>query len=123
MNRLIPALALVPALFATGAVAQSVSEEVTRQLWCGTALTVAFTELPDDLGEDERAEIQSYIDGGNALIAEAAAAHLEAGFTQEDVDRITAEIVPVVTEQVTGDASAAQFSFEECAAILPGSPE
>ena len=39
MNRLIFALALTPALFVTGAFAQTVRDDVTKQLWCGTALS------------------------------------------------------------------------------------
>ena len=39
---------------------------------------------------------------------------------QEAADKIKAEIVPVVTEQVTGSGENAQFTFEECLAILPG---
>ena len=38
MKRLIAAAAILPALLATGAFAQTVTDEVTMQLWCGTAM-------------------------------------------------------------------------------------
>lgn len=119
MNRLILALALTPALLTTGVFAQSVSEDVTRQLWCGTAFTVVFGTLPDTVTDEQRAESKVYSDAGAALIAEATQAHLDAGFTQEAVDKIKADLVPAVTTQVGGDGSSAQFSFEDCAALIP----
>ena len=59
-------------------------------------------------------------DPKTALIEIAIQAHLDAGFTQEAADKIKADIVPVVTEQVTGDGSTAEHTFDECLAILPG---
>lgn len=120
MNRLIAAAAVLPALFATGAVAQSVTDEVTMQLWCGTAMVVAFSNPPPGITDEQLAEAQGYVDAGTALIETAVKAHVDAGFTQEAADKIKADIVPVVTEQVMGDGSSAQYSFEECLAILPG---
>lgn len=120
MHRLIAAAAVLPALLATGAVAQSVTDEVSMQLWCGTAMVVAFSSPPPDVTEDQLAEAQAYVDAGAELIEIAMQAHLDAGFTQEAADKIKADIVPVVTEQVMGSGEDAQFTFEECLAILPG---
>ncbi len=119
MNRLIAAAAISPALFATGALAQSVTEEVTKQLWCGTAMVVAFSNPPPGLTDEQLAEAQAYVDAGTELVEIAVQAHVDAGFTQEAADKIKADMVPVVTEQVMNDASSAQFTFEECLAILP----
>jgi hypothetical protein len=120
MKRLIAAAAILPALFATGAYAQSVTEDVTMQLWCGTAMVVAFSNPPPGLTDEQLAEAQGYLDAGTELIEIAIQAHLDAGFTQEAADKIKADIVPVVTEQVAGDGSNADHTFEECLAILPG---
>jgi hypothetical protein len=120
LNRLIPtALALLPGLMTGAAQAQSVSDEVNMQLWCGTAMMVAFSNPPPDVGEDELAEAEDYIARGAALIELAIKAHLDAGFTQEAADKIKADLVPVVSEQVLGSGEDALYSFEECLEILP----
>lgn len=123
MHRLIAAAAVLPALFATGAFAQSVTDEVTMQLWCGTAMVVAFSNPPPGITDEQLAEAQAYVDAGTTLIDTAVQAHLDAGFTQEAADKIKADIVPVVTEQVMGGGSDADHTFEECLAILPGMDE
>lgn len=120
MNRLIAAAAVLPALFATNAFAQTVSEEVSKQLWCGTAFVVFFSTPAPDLTPDQLAEVQAYVDAGNALIAIAVQGYVDAGFTQEAADKAKVDIVAVVTEQVSGDGSTAQYGSEECFAILPG---
>lgn len=120
MNRLIAAAAILPALLASGAQAQSVTDEVTMQLWCGTAMVVAFSNPPPGVTDEQLAEAQGYIDAGKELIEIAMQAHLDAGFTQEAADKIKADIVPVVTGQVMGDGADADYSFEDCLAILPG---
>ena len=117
MHRLIAAAAVLPALLATNAFAQTVTDEVNMQLWCGTAMVVAFSNLPAELTDEQRAEAQGYLDGGAALVELAIQAHLDAGFTQEAADKIKQDIVPVVTEQVMGDGSNAEHTFEECLAI------
>jgi hypothetical protein len=119
MHRLIAAAAVIPALFATGAFAQTVSEDVTKQLWCGTAMVVAFSNPPPGITDEQLAEAQGYVDAGTALIETAIQGHLDAGFTQEAADKVKADMVPVVTEQVMGSGENAQFTFEECLEILP----
>jgi hypothetical protein len=123
MKRLIAAAAILPALFATGAFAQTVTDEVNMQLWCGTAMVVAFANPPPGLTDEQLAEAQRYVDAGTTLIETAVQAHLDAGFTQEAADKIKADIVPVVTEQVMGDGANAEHTFEECLAILPGADQ
>ena len=83
MKRLIAAAAILPALLTTGAFAQSVTDEVNMQLWCGTAFTIAFGgEPPEELSDEEVAQGKAFFDGGIQLIALAELAHLDAGFTQ-----------------------------------------
>ena len=102
MNRLIAALALTPALFTTGAFAQTVSEDVTKQLWCGIAMITAFANPPEGLPEAQLAEAKGYFDGGLVLISDAEQAHIDAGFTQEAVDKLKTDLVAEITPVVTG---------------------
>lgn len=122
MLRLIPAAALASALLISAAQAQTVSDDVSKQLWCGTALVVAYGSVPSDADPAMLADVKTYTDAGNALIEQAVQAHLDAGFTQEAVDKLKADIVAEVTPIVVdgGDASKAKYTFEECTAILPG---
>lgn len=121
MNKLILALALTPVLFTTGAFAQTVSEDVTKQLWCGTALVVAFSSPPPDVTSEQMAQAQTYIDGGNKLVDDATQKHLDAGFTEEQITTLksglVAEITPIVSG--TGDPSKAKYTFDDCVALLP----
>ncbi|MEO7221807.1 MAG: hypothetical protein ABIY37_04985 [Devosia sp.] len=120
MKRLIAAAALTSALFVTGVQAQTVTEDVTKQLWCGTAMVVAFSNPPPGITEAQLAEAQAFVEAGTALIDAAVKAHVDAGFTQEAADKIKTDIVPVVTEQVMGSGENAQFTFDDCLAIMPG---
>jgi hypothetical protein len=124
MLRLIPAAAIASALFVSAASAQTVGDDVTKQLWCGTALVVAYGSVPSDADPALLADVKTYTDAGNSLIDQAVQAHLDAGFTQEAVDKIKSDVVAEVTPIVVdgGDASKARFTFEECIAILPGAP-
>ena len=121
MNKLILALALMPALITTGALAQTVPEDVTKQLWCGTALVVAFSNPPPDVTKEQMAQAQVYIDGGNKLVDEAGQKHLDAGFTEEQLTTLksglVAEITPIVSG--TGDPSKAKYTFDDCVSLLP----
>jgi hypothetical protein len=121
MNRLIFALALAPALLTTGAFAQTVSADVTKELWCGTALVVAFSNPPSDATSEQLAQAQTFIDGGNMLLSEATQKHLDAGFTEEQVTKLKSDLVAEITPIVsgTGDPSKAKYTFDDCAAMLP----
>ena len=115
MKSLFAALALTPLLIASGAQAQTVSEDVNKQLWCGTAFIIFFGETPPpDVSE---ADAKAYVDGANALIELAVKAHLDAGFTQEQVDKIRTDVETKVRSEIT--TGPAQYSPEECIAILP----
>jgi hypothetical protein len=125
MNRLILALALTPALLTTGALAQSVSDDVSKQLWCGTAFVVAFSNPPEGVTPDQLAEAKVYIDQGNGLIDKATQAHLDAGFTEEQVTTLKADLVTKVTDQITNSPDKADYKFEDCVALItpPAAPE
>ena len=119
MNRLFFALALTPALLTTGAFAQTVSDDVSKTLWCGTAFVVAFSAPPAGTPDDQLAQAKTYVDSGNTLIDQATQAHLDAGFTEEQVTTIKADLVTKVTDQVTNSPDKADYKFEDCVALLP----
>jgi hypothetical protein len=119
MNRLFLALALTPALFATGALAQSVGDDVTKEMWCGSALIIAFSNPPEGVSPEQLAQAKIYIDGGNKLVADATQKHLDAGFTEEQVTKIKADLVTEVTAAVSGDGTDAKYTFDQCAALVP----
>jgi len=118
MNRLI-AFALASALLTSAAAAQTVSDDVSKQLWCGTAMQVAFANPPEGLSEEQLAEAAGYIAAGTVMIDTATQAHLDAGFTQDAVDKLKADLVTEVTPAVTGQADNAKYTFEECVALIP----
>jgi hypothetical protein len=122
MNRLFVALALTPALISTSAFAQTVSEDVSKQLWCGSAFVAAFANPPPGVPSDQLALAQQYIDQGNGLIDDAAQKYLNAGFTEEQLTKVKADMVTEVTAAVTGDGGNAKYTFEECKALLPDPP-
>ena len=64
MNRLILALAFTPALFSTAALAQTVPDDVAKELWCGSAFVAAFSNPPPGVPSEQLALAQNYIDQG-----------------------------------------------------------
>ena len=122
MHKLILALGLVPALFTTAAFAQTAPDDAQKAMWCGTAFVAAFKAAPSDATSEQLAQAQTYIDAGNKMIADATQAYLNAGFTEEQVTKVKADLVTQVQPVVTGDGSGAKYSFEDCAALLPQPP-
>src|ERR1700712_570260 len=96
MNKLILALGLVPALFSTAALAQTVPEDVSKAMWCGTALVAAFSTAPSDVTSEQMAQAQGLIDAGNKLIDDATQKYLNAGFTEEQVAKVKSDLVAEV---------------------------
>jgi len=115
MNKLILALGLMPALLTTGAfAAPTVADDVTKEMWCGTAFVVAFGNAPSDATSEQMSQAQVYIDQGNKFIDDATQKHLDAGFTEEQVTKIKTDLVAEVTPVVTGDGTNAKYTFEDC---------
>jgi hypothetical protein len=115
MKSLFAALALTPLLIATGAQAQTVSDDVNKQLWCATAFVLFFSEMkPDDVSDEDA---KAYVDSANGLLEIAIKAHLDAGFTQEQIDALRVELEPRVRVEIT--TGPAQYAPEDCIAIMP----
>jgi hypothetical protein len=122
MNRLILAFAIAPALFTTGAFAQTVSDDVAKQLWCGEALVVAFSNPPPNVPSEQLSQAQGFIDSGNKLIDDASQKYLDAGFTEEALTKTKTDLVKEVTDVVTGNGANAKYTFDECNTLLTGAP-
>lgn len=122
MNRLILALALTPALFTTGAFAQTAPDDAAKQLWCGSAFVAAFSSPPPGVPAEQLALAQKYIDQGNVMIDGAGQKYLDAGFTEEQLTKVKADLVAEVTAAVGGAGGSAKYTFEECKALMPDAP-
>ncbi|MBN9305112.1 MAG: hypothetical protein BGO82_09610 [Devosia sp. 67-54] len=120
MNRFILTLAFAPALVSTGAFAQTVSDDVSKQLWCGEALVAAFSNPPPGVPSEQLTQAQVFIDGGNRLIDDAGQKYLDAGFTEEQLTKVKTDLVTEVTAVVTGSGANAKYSFDDCNAVLNG---
>jgi hypothetical protein len=109
----------IPALLlATSAMAQEVPADSVKDLWCGIAFGIVSENAPTDVTEDQKAVIQAYTDGGQMLIERAKTAHLANGYTDESFATHLDSLTSDVTVQVNASDNSAQFSFEECSALL-----
>ena len=122
MNRLTLALALAPALLTTAALAQTAPVDAEKQLWCGSAFVAAFSNPPPGVPSDQLALAQQYIDQGNGMISAAGQLYLNAGFTEEQLTKVKADLVTEVSAAVNGNGGNAKFTFEECKALMPNPP-
>jgi hypothetical protein len=140
MNRL---LALAPALLLAAPVlaqdAPAAPEAGYQNLWCHIAFTAASASIPALPAEELEAaraaganatpeqlellevdrQVQLVVNGIPTLLDAANASYTEAGFTTEQFDAAKVELEPVVTAQVTGGGAEAEFTFEQCSALLP----
>lgn len=117
MHRLAFALALVPALLASGARAQSVSDDVAKQLWCGEAFQTLYAAQKDQITPDIQPTYDAYVAAANALVDKGTQGYLDAGYTEEQVNKIKADLVAEVTPVVTGQAQG-KYSEGDCNQLL-----
>lgn len=117
MKKLALALALAPVLLATGAKAQTVSDDVAKTLWCAEAFTVLFESQKAQVPPDQMAEFNAYVDGTKAMEAKAVADYLAGGFTQDQVDKLKTDLVTEVTPVVTTGAKG-KFGPDDCNPLL-----
>jgi hypothetical protein len=110
---------LLPALFlATAAPAQEVAEESAKDLWCGIAFGIITAEAPTDATAEQQALIKQFSEGGVMLVDRARTAHLESGFTEESLASHIETLTADVNTQVHAAGNTAQYSFEECSALI-----
>lgn len=139
MNRF---LILAPALlFAFPAVAQDVPPDTYKDLWCGIAFGIASANVPNASAEDLTAAraagdkatadqqsmiaqddmIQQLKTGGEGLVTKATDAYKALGFTDETFGTTQTDLTTKITGQISGTdaANPAEFSFDDCMALLP----
>jgi hypothetical protein len=136
-------LVFIPAvLLAAPALAQTAPDDAYRDLWCGLAFAAASQTLPftdeelaaaqaaGDKATDEQKTIleqqnlvEQFVSGGQTLVERAEAAYKAAGFTDESFNQTKSDLEPKVTAQISGTGEQAEFTFEECSALLPISTE
>ena len=136
-------LALAPALLlAVPALAQdapAAPEAGYQNLWCHLAFVATSAQIPTLPVEDleaartagtnatpEQAEllamdgqIQIVLTGIPVLLDTATASYTGAGFTAEQFEAARAELDPKVSEQVNSGGVGAEFTFDQCPALLP----
>lgn len=112
-------MALLPAvLLSAAAFAQEAPEAAKMDLWCGIAFNIVASDIPSDATEEQKTVVKQYTDGAQMLIGRATAAHMEAGYDEAGFAAHKAEREARVTAQVNVTGDQADYSFEECSALL-----
>lgn len=118
MHRLALAFALVPVLLSTTAQAQTVSDDVAKQLWCAEAFTVLFKAQASMISSEEQPIFDAYVAAAGELLDAATQAYLDAGFTEEQVSKVKADLVTEVTPVVTSQNQTGKFTPDQCNPLL-----
>ena len=118
MHRLALAFALVPALLTTTVQAQTVSDDVAKQLWCAEAFTVLFTAQASMISSEEKPIYDAYVSAAQQLLDNATQAYLNAGFTEEQVTKVKADLVTEVTPVVTSQGQTGKYTPDQCNPLL-----
>jgi hypothetical protein len=118
MHRLAFALALVPALFAGGARAQTVSEDMVKTLWCGEAFTALFAMEKSQIDPGAQPTYDAFVAAAAKLVETGTQGYLDAGYTEEQVSKIKADLVTEVTPIVTSQGQAGKYSPDVCNPVL-----
>ncbi len=132
-------LAVIPALLlSSAALSQEAPEAAYKDLWCGLAFTVAGSDAPytpEDLAaaqaagdaatDEQRFIIEHstlagyYVPAGQGLVDRAGTAYKAAGFTDETFEAERTTRLAAVVQQVTTSPGEAEFSFDDCATLVP----
>jgi hypothetical protein len=118
MHRLALAFALVPALLSTSVQAQTVSEDVSKQLWCAEAFTVLFQAQASMISSEEKPIFDAYVSAAQQLLDAATQAYLNSGFTEEQVSKVKADLVTEVTPVVTSQNQTGKYTPDQCNPLL-----
>src|ERR1700712_3461121 len=97
MNKLTLALALVATLCSTSAFAQTADDATNKELWCGTALTIYYSNPPATVSADDLAKAKTFLAATNAMVDEATQKYLNSGFTEEQVTKLKADLTSQLT--------------------------
>jgi len=117
MHKLILALAILPALAATGARAQTVAADVSEALWCSEAFTVLFANEKSAVPAEQMDQFNLYVAAAGKLMDKANQDYLAAGFTQDQIDKLKTDLVVEVTPAVTTGAQG-KYGPDDCNPLL-----
>jgi hypothetical protein len=129
MKKYVFTLAAIAALAVSGpALAQNVDADSTKELWCGTALSIYYGIRPADASADDIAKAQQYADAADGMVSEATQKYLNGGYTEEQMtklkDQLKSDITKIVTGKdeagnaVTEAANPPPYTFNDCLLML-----
>ena len=118
MHRLALTLALVPALLATGTRAQTVSDDIVKTLWCGEAFSALFTTQATQVDAQTKPTYDAFVAAAAKLIEIGTQGYLDAGYTEEQVSKIKADLVTEVTPIVSSQGQTGKYSPDQCNPVL-----
>lgn len=93
---------------------EGVSDEIDRQLWCGHAFS--FVAKQAEAAGDAGAATQM-TELGTVLIDRGSKGLTDTGFTPERLEATKAAYVTQIGTELSGDGSAAKFSYQDCATL------
>lgn len=129
MKKRLFGFAAIAALVLSGpAMAQTADEATTKELWCGTALSIYYSNTPPNVSAADVAKAKVYLDGATGMIDEATQKYLNAGYTEEQVGKIKTDLTSDLTALVTGKDASGQavsapatppaYTFDDCLTLL-----
>ena len=121
MHRLVLALALVPLAFASSAYAQTAPDDVVKTLWCGEAFSALDASQKSQVTSDQQAVFDAYVAAAGKLVDKGTQGYLDAGFTEEQVNKVKSDLVTEVTAVVTGQGQG-KFTPDDCNPLLQAVP-
>ena len=115
----VAAFALAPLALVTSAYAQTAPDDVIKTLWCGEAFAVLNESEKSQVTPDIQADYDAFVAASAKLIAKGTQGYLDAGFTEEQVTKVKADLVAEVTPIVTGNGQqTGRFSSDDCNPVL-----
>ena len=119
MHRLVLAFALAPLVVSTSAYAQTAPDDAVKLLWCAEAYSVLYASQKPQVTPDIQPMYDAFVAAAAKLIDNGTQGYLNAGFTEEQVTKVKADLVAEVTPIVTGDGQQkGKFSPDDCNPLL-----
>ena len=117
MHRLAFVLPLVFALLATGAHAQTVGEDTVKALWCAETFTIVFNNERPTIDPANRDIFDAFVAANAKLLDSGTQGYLDAGYTEEQVTKIKADLVTEVSK-IIFNQQAGRFKPTDCNPLL-----
>lgn len=92
--------------------------DAPMDLWCGLAMTIAFSSPPESITEEQRETGKEYVASGFDLIDRAKGLMQATGVSDSEFERERQKIDIEVRAVVTGSTGEGTYTFEQCAALI-----